>query len=60
MYNAVNCAETTIRYVVFFTNSTLFYHDDHFDSMAFFDVSLRESTCTFAGRVEIMHTTCCP
>ena len=30
VYNAMNCAETTIRHVVYFTNSTLFYHDDHF------------------------------
>ena len=44
VYNAVNCAETTIRYVLYFTNSTLFYHDDHFDSITLFDVTLREST----------------
>ena len=30
MYNAVNCAKTTIRYVMYFTNSTLFFHDDRF------------------------------
>ena len=30
VFNAVNCAESTIRYVVYFTNSTLFYHDDQF------------------------------
>ena len=40
VYNAVNCAETTIRYVVNLTNSTLF------DSMTLFDVTLRESTWT--------------
>ena len=40
MYIAVNCAETTIRYVVNLTNSTLF------DSMTLFDVTLRESTWT--------------
>ena len=46
MYNAVNFAETTIRYVVYFTNSTLFIMTIIFDSMALFAVSLRESRCT--------------
>ena len=46
VYNAVNCAETTIRYVVYFTNSTLSVTAIIFDSMTLFDVSLRKSTWT--------------
>ena len=43
--SAVNSAETTIRYVVYFTNSTLFHHDDHFRQ---YDVIKR-----YAARVDM-------
>ena len=30
VYNSMNFVETTTRYIVYFTCSTRFYHDDHF------------------------------
>ena len=47
VYNAVNCAETTIRYVVYFTNFLLCSITTIiFDSITLTDLTLRESIWT--------------